>query len=292
MKIAVWLLAAAVVVASIIAGHWMSLNKLLRFEVQQLEQQNTALEAALASISVESCESHSPLAEQTLQELCIAYVDHFSAKEAQTIKVREADSWVSERLTHNARQKYRLLIAMLNIGAQEKELLIGLLIDREALLSAPTHTYFTGQEDSQVLITEQKAALDDIDDRIAALLNKEDRASFELLKDSDYEQYQLQNLQNSLSDSQKLSVDQQAQLLKLKLINLQQLYSAIEQMPTDSQGESTELKKQRLLELVSQYKQNYYQEAAMLLSEGQLEKLKTLEEAVFNQVFQSLAVQL
>lgn len=292
MKIAVWLLAAAVLVASIIAGHWMSLNKLLRFEVQQLEQQNSALEAALASISVESCESHSPLAEQTLQELCNAYVDHFSAKELQAAKTKEPDSWVSDRLAHNVRQKYRLLIAMLNIGAQEKELLIGLLMDRESLINAPTHTYFTGQEDSQTLVTEQKAALDDIDDRIAALLNKEDRANFELLKDSEYEQYQLQNLQDSLSDNQKLSVDQQAQLLKFKLVNLQQLYSAIEQLPTDGQGESVEQKKQRLLELVNHHKQNYYQEAAMLLTENQLEKLKTFEEATFNQVFQSLAVQL
>lgn len=292
MKIAVWLLASAVLVASIIAGHWMSLNKLLRFEVQQLEQQNSALEAALASISVESCESHSPLAEQTLQELCIAYVDHFSAKEVQVAKVREADSWVSERLTHNVRQKYRLLIAMLSIGAQEKELLIELLIDRESLINAPTHTYFTGQEDSQILITEQQAALDDIDERIAALLSKEDRASFELLKDSEYEQYQLQSLQGNLSDNQKLSVDQHAQLLKLKRMNLQQLYSAIEQMPRDEQGDTDEVKKQRLLELVNQYKQNYYQDAAMLLTEGQLDKLKTYEDAAYGQLFQSLVVQL
>lgn len=289
MKIAVWLLAAAVLVASIIAGHWMSLNKLLRFEVEQLEEQNTALQAALSRIPANSCESHSPLAEQTLQELCIAYVDHFSAKEVQAVKGREVDSWVSERLSHNVRQKYRLLLAMLSLSAQEKELLISLLVDRESLLNAPTHTYFAGPDDS--LIAEQQAALTDVDDRIAALLSADDKASFELLKDSEYEQYQLQSFQSSLPDSQKLNVDQQAQLLKLKRQGIQQLYLALEQLHLEG-DDTTEAKKRRLLELVNQYKQSYFQEAAMLLSEGQLEELKIFDEAVFGQVYQSLAVQL
>lgn len=292
MRIAIWLLAAAVVVITVIAGHWMSLNKLLRFEVQQLEQQNTALEVALARVSTDRCEPHSPLAEQTLQELCIAYADHFGAKEPQVARKREVDGWVDERLSSNVRQKYRLFIAQINLSAQEKEALLSLLMQRETLLNAPTHSFHLANEDSAALVQEQQAALADIDERIGALLNQDDRANFQLMKDSEFEQYQLQELQAQLTDSQKLSVDQQAQLLKMKLLATEQLYAALEQASIDWQSETAEVKKQRLLELVNQTKFNYFQDAAMLLTDVQLERFKQLEESVFSDLVNSLAVQL
>lgn len=292
MKIALWLLAAAVVVASIIAGHWMSLNKLLHFEVQQLEQRNATLESALANFSAQRCESHTPLAEQTLQELCLAYTDHFSAKELKSAKTRHEDSWAAERQSHVVRQKYRLLVAMLNPDPAEKEMLWGLLTEREAIVNAPLHSYFTASEDSHALVQEQQAALAEIDDRVSALLSKEDRQSYELMKESDLAQYQLQQLQQQFDENQKLSIDQQAQLLKMKLLSFQQLYGALESTAAEWQLESPDVKNQRLQEFVNQYKQGYFQEAAMLLSEPQLEKFKAAEEALFRDLIQSLAAQL
>lgn len=322
MKSAVGLLACAVVVCSVVAAFWLEQNKTLRFKVRQLERQIMQLElteTATVLIPQATCPP-SPVApaaaqldEVAMATMCAPYINERDAN----IDVQPVMS--AEQGQRIVLQKYQLLLQALTLAPKDAEALIALFMQREALLNAPVQDYYASQEQVDSLIIEQQEALTALDTQIHNILGDDDSEKYTLLKDSDFAQYQLSQLQQGLEGASALSTDQQSQLLLSKLTHQREFERTVAGLVASSnsisnsansninvnasvnsdtragmaaqEGRGTHYQ-QALNNALQAYKRAYLSDSAAFLGEEQFTRLKAFEGAQFEALFESLQQQI
>ncbi|WP_054113659.1 hypothetical protein [Marinagarivorans algicola] len=307
MKSAIGLLACAVLVCSVVAAFWLEQNKDLRFKVRQLERQIMQLEltdTATVLIPQASCQP-SPLApavkpfdEMAMAAMCAPYINERDTNiDAKPIMNAEQ----SQRIVL---QKYRLLLQALTLAPKDTETLMALFAQREALLNAPVQDYYASQKQVDSLIMEQQEALTALDMQVYNILGDEESEKYTLLKDSDFAQYQLSQLQQGLSGASALTTEQQSQLLLSKLTHQREFERTVAGLVADhnstsrynpvnanSRNSMARSHQQALKNALQAYKRAYLSDSAAFLGEEQFTRLKAFEGAQFEALLESLQQQ-
>jgi len=191
---------------------------------------------------------------------------------------------VSEAVT----RKYQTMLEMLELGGQGEQALLDLLAQRERVLNMVSHGYFTNPLDSEVALLEREEKLSELDDQVGSLLDAEQYDNYELLKDSGFEQYQVQEFDDTLGADDLLNDHQVNKLLVSKLQFKKEYLQAI--------GEANQLVKdgketagfKAFDQAVEMYETNYLNSARNELTDTQFEKLKEFEKSRFSEMLLSL----
>ncbi len=197
-----------------------------------------------------------------------------------------------ENLKRTLEKKYALLMSKLALAGYARSELQELLLQREQILGASSIGYYSSQADTEEAIRKQQESLAEIDRKIAQLLNSpEDRKTYELLKDSAYEQYQMNNFFDQLQAESPIPSENREALLLSKLEQKQEFNRYLE---TTGQtiANATAAEKPFLIEKAHEalhdYKDNYLNTARATLTEAQYDALREHEQKHFNEMWESL----
>ncbi|HSX85098.1 MAG TPA: hypothetical protein VLE50_06800 [Cellvibrio sp.] len=194
-------------------------------------------------------------------------------------------------LTRAVDQKYSIIFPGLSLPHEDEEKLRQLLVDRERVLGTSTVGYHSSQKEIEESIRQQQELLAEIDGRIADLLGPEEAQEYELLKDSSYEQHQMNSFYDQLGGRNSLSNDNQRALLITKLEHKKnfntQLQEATAYLNNASPEERTNAEK-KMQDALNQYKENYLREARSILTEEQFNVLSEYEQMQFEEMWSSL----
>lgn len=196
-----------------------------------------------------------------------------------------------QSLTRAVDQKYAIIFPGISLNHQDEEKLRQLLIDRERVLGTSTVGYHSTQEEITNSIRQQQELLAEIDGRIAQLLGPEDAAQYELLKDSSYEQHQMNSFFEKLGNKNILSGDNQRALLLAKLEQKKTFNTMMQEATAYMDNASAEERRRAAKKMHSallEYKENYLREARQLLSEEQFDLLSEYEQMQYEEMWSSL----
>ncbi len=194
-------------------------------------------------------------------------------------------------LTRAVDQKYSIIFPGLSLPHEDEEKLRRLLVDRERVLGTSTVGYHSSQKEIEDSIRQQQELLAEIDGRIADLLGPEEAQQYELLKDSSYEQHQLNSFYEQLGGRGTLSQDNQRALLMAKLEQKQQFTSQLQEATAYLNNASAEERsnaEKKMQEALERYKENYLREARSLLTDEQFNALSEYEQMQFEEMWSSL----
>ncbi len=196
-----------------------------------------------------------------------------------------------ENLSRVLEQKYSLLIGSLSLSNQDQQKLRDLLLERERILGTSNVGYFTSDAELKASIAKQQQMVAEVDHKIAQLLKPEEVKKYELLKDSAYEQYQMNSFYSKLGNQNNLSEATKNNLLLTKLEQKQE-FSRLMQNNADTIATATPEERQFLAEkmhdALHDYKDNYLRVAKQNLSEEQFSVLREYEQQQFDEIWQSL----
>ncbi|MGM8227193.1 hypothetical protein ACSV5M_11455 [Cellvibrio sp. ARAG 10.3] len=194
-------------------------------------------------------------------------------------------------LTRAVDQKYSIIFPGLSLPHEDEEKFRQLLVDRERVLGTSTVGYHSSQQEIEDSIRQQQALLAEIDGRIADLLGPEEAQQYELLKDSSYEQHQMNSFYEQLGGRGTLSQDNQRALLMAKLEQKQQFTSQLQEatayLNNASAAERNNAEK-KMQEALERYKENYLREARSFLTDEQFNALSEYEQMQFEEMWSSL----
>lgn len=194
-------------------------------------------------------------------------------------------------LTRAVDQKYAIIFPGLSLPRADEDKLRQLLIDRERVLGTSTVGYHSSQKEIEESIRQQQELIAEIDGRIADLLGPEDAQQYELLKDSSYEQYQMNSFYEQLGGRVDVSADNQRALLMTKLEHKQNFNRQLQEATAYLENASAEERsaaERKMQEALNQYKENYLREARSLLTDEQFSVLSEYEQMQFKEMWSSL----
>jgi hypothetical protein len=176
-------------------------------------------------------------------------------------------------------RKYRYLLADLPAHTADRELIFGLLVEQESL---PPSVTLEGEPAGLDAATTRRLA--DIDARIRLSLPPESLTQFELYRDSDVEQFHLEEFSEGLREYAPLGATQQRALLdaklRQKLVFTQLLGEAGLARPSLSLAERAHA--MSLIERgLRDYRENYLADIAPLLDPRQATALASFEATEF-----------
>lgn len=196
-----------------------------------------------------------------------------------------------ENLARVLEQKYSLLLSSLSLSNQDQDKVRRLLSERERILGTSNVGYFTSQEELKASIEKQQKMVAEVDLKIAQLLKPEEVKKYELLKDSSYEQYQMNSFYSQLGNNSPLSESTKSTLLLTKLEQKQE-FSHLMQNSADTIAAATPEERkflaEKMHEALHDYKDNYLRVAKQNLSEEQFGVLREYEQQQFDEIWQSL----
>jgi len=185
-------------------------------------------------------------------------------------------------------RKYQTMLEMLQLEGGGEQALLDLLAQRERVLNMVSHGYFTNPLDSEVALLEREEKLSELDDQVGSLLDSEQYDSYELLKDSGFEQYQVQEFDDTLDAGDLLDDDQINRLLLSKLQFKKDYIQAINVANQLIKDGKKNLGFKAFDQAVELYQTNYMSAARNELTDTQFERLKEFEENRFSQMLLSL----
>jgi len=206
-------------------------------------------------------------------------------------KSDEFSNLQKENLIRTLDQKYSILFKTLTLSKQDQEKMRELLMDRERVLGSSSVGYFTSEADIKLNIEKQQELVSQIDQQIAQLLKPEEVKKYELLKDSAYEQFQMNSFYDRLGDKIALSEQKKNTLLLSKLEQKQAFSNLLQNSANDIAGASPEEKKflaDKMHEALHDYKDSYLLTAKANLTEEQFNVLREYEQQQFDEIWQSL----
>lgn len=207
-------------------------------------------------------------------------------------KLDEFASIQQENLKRTLEKKYALLMSQLGLSGQTRNQLQELLLQREQILGASSIGYYSSQADTEEAIRKQQESLAEIDRQIAQLLNSpEDRKTYDLLKDSAYEQYQMNNFFDQVQADSPIPTEKRDALLLSKLEQKQEFSRYLETTGHTIANASAEEKPfliEKAHEALHDYKDNYLATARENLNEAQYDALREHEQKHFDEMWESL----
>ena len=207
-------------------------------------------------------------------------------------KLDEFASIQQDNLNRTLEKKYSLLMSQLGLAGQARSQLQELLLQREQILGASSIAYYSSQADTEEAIRKQQESLAEIDRQIAQLLSSpEDITTYELLKDSAYEQYQMNNFFDQVQADAPIPAEKRNALLISKLEQKQEFTRYLETtgqtISNAPEGERPFLI-EKAQEALQNYKDNYLATARATLNEAQFEALRDYEQKHFDEMWESL----
>ena len=207
-------------------------------------------------------------------------------------KMNEFANIQQENLQRTLEKKYALLMSQLGLAGQARSELQELLSQREQILGASSIGYYSSQADTEEAIRKQQESLAEIDRQIAQLLiSPEDRKTYELLKDSAYEQYQMNNFFDQVQADTPIPVEKRDVLLLSKLEQKQEFARYLEtagQTIVNASAEEKPFLIEKAQEALHDYKDNYLITARANLSQAQYDSLREHEQKHFEEMWESL----
>jgi hypothetical protein len=207
-------------------------------------------------------------------------------------KLDEFASIQQENLNRTLEKKYSLLMSRLGLAGQARDELQELLLHREQILGASSIGYYSSQADTEEAIRKQQESLAEIDRQIAQLLvSPEDRKTYDLLKDSAYEQYQMNNFFDQVQADSPIPAEKRDALLLSKLEQKQEFARYLETTGQTIANASPEEKPyliEKAHEALHDYKDNYLATARENLNEAQYDSLREHEQKHFDEMWESL----
>ncbi|AQT59062.1 hypothetical protein [Cellvibrio sp. PSBB023] len=207
-------------------------------------------------------------------------------------KLDEFASIQQENLTRTLEKKYALLMSRLGLSGQARNQLQELLLQREQILGATSIGYYSSQADTEAAIRKQQESLAEIDRQIAQLLDSpEDRKTYELLKDSAYEQYQMNDFFDRAQGGSAIPTEKRELLLLSKLEQKQEFTHYLEmtgQRINAAPAEEKPFLIEKAREALHDYKDNYLNTARTTLDEAQYNALREYEQQHFEDMWESL----
>lgn len=207
-------------------------------------------------------------------------------------KLDEFASIQQENLNRTLEKKYSLLMSQLGLAGQSRSQLQELLLQREQILGATSIGYYSSQADTEEAIRKQQESLAEIDRQIAQLLSSpEDVATYELLKDSAYEQYQMNNFFDQAQANSPIPTEKRDLLLLSKLEQKQKFSRYLEttgQTIANASAEEKPFLIEKAHEALHDYKDNYLATARENLNQAQYDALREHEQKHFDEMWQSL----
>ncbi len=208
---------------------------------------------------------------------CVKPVERDYATKTEQLQVNRA-----------VNEKYQLLLGSLNLAREERESVVSLLAERERLLNVSTHGYFTDPVESEITVLELEQKLEEIDREIAQVLDSEEAKTYETLKNSEFEQYQIKEFDQSLPPGEFLSKEQSKAILLAKLDYKSEYQNAIfhaaKLVESGQQNEGFSAFEQA----IKSYKTSYLDKARNELTEQQFAQLEQYEETNFEDMLSSL----
>lgn len=199
---------------------------------------------------------------------------------------------VYRNLENNFNQKYSLLMAKLKLPSLEQENVKELLISREKIINSSGVGHFSSEQDIQLFIKNQQSALADIDKNMSSILSKDDFNTYDLLKDSSYEQFQMNNFYSQLGEGVNVSEEVQTELLLSKLEQKKVFFYELEGLSRDIKNSSSEEKQyfiDQAHKTLHNYKDEYLRNARLTLTDVQFSELREFEKKHFDEMWESLA---
>lgn len=207
-------------------------------------------------------------------------------------KANELSAMQQENLKRTLEKKYSLLMSRLGLSGLTQSELQNLLEQREQILNASSVGYYSSQKEIEEAVSQQQQGLAEIDRQIAQLLSSpEDRKTYDLLKDSAYEQYQMNNFFDEAQGSAPISTEKREALLISKLEQKQEFMRYMEATNPRIQNASAEEKSfliEKTHEALHQYKDNFLSNARNSLTPEQYDALREREQKQFEEMWQSL----
>lgn len=207
-------------------------------------------------------------------------------------KLDEFASIQQENLNRTLEKKYALLMSQLGLSGQSRSQLQELLLQREQILGATSIGYYSSQADTEEAIRKQQESLAEIDRQIAQLLSSpEDRKTYDLLKDSAYEQYQMNNFFDQVQVDKPIPSEKRDVLLLSKLEQKQEFSRYLEtagQTIANATAEEKPFLIEKAHEALHDYKDNYLNAARANLSDDQYDALREHEQKHFEEMWESL----
>ncbi len=262
---------------------------------QQLAQQQTDFDARLQQErdnyqkKIDSLQEFIAFGQNALQPANKTVV---AAPALTSSKLNEFASIQQENLNRTLEKKYALLMSKLGLAGQVRNQLQELLLQREQILGASSIGYYSSQADTEEAIRKQQESLAEIDRQIAQLLSSpEDRKTYDLLKDSAYEQYQMNNFFDQVQADTPIPPEKRDALLLSKLEQKQEftryLENAGQTILNAPDGEKPFLI-EKAHEALHDYKDNYLTTARANLNEAQYDALREHEQKHFEEMWESL----
>jgi hypothetical protein len=290
MKIITTLLAAAV---AGVAMAYVSLyidNQHLQDEMKQLQTNYNALVDVSATADIKmnawnSVKSPSSVAVDVNHKTVIA--NAITAPAIIAVK-----SMQEENVKRMLGKKYAILFSTLNLSSQDKETMRALLMEREHILNSTAMGFLASEAETKASVESQQALVAQIDQQIAALLKPDDIKKYELLKDSSYEQLQINNFYDGLAAKKDLSEEKRNALLLGKLEQKQAYAAQLEASAEEINNASPADKKilaERFRDSLRAYSDNYLRIAKENLNEEQFAALSDNEKKQFEDVWQGVS---
>ncbi len=207
-------------------------------------------------------------------------------------RISELSSIQQENLQRTLEKKYSLLMSRLGLSGQIQSRLQRLLEQREQILNASSVGYYSSQKEIEEAVNRQQQGLAEIDRQIAQLLSSpEDRKTYDLLKDSAYEQYQMNNFFDQAQGESPIPAEKREALLISKLEQKQEFMRYMESAGTGIQNASAEEKPfliEKAHEALHDYKDNFLNSARGNLTPDQYDALREREQKQFDEMWESL----
>ena len=183
-------------------------------------------------------------------------------------------------------------MARLGLSGVARAELQTLLEQREQILNASSIGYYASQAEIEAAVSHQQQSLAEIDRQIAQLLGSpEDQKAYELLKDSAYEQYQMNNFFDQAQGDTPIPSDKREALLISKLEQKQEFTRYMETAGRRIQDASAEEKPflvEKAYEALNDYKDNFLGSARDNLTPEQFDALRERERKQFDEIWESL----
>lgn len=197
-----------------------------------------------------------------------------------------------ENLNRTLEKKYALLMSRLALAGQARDELQELLLQREQILGASSIGYYSSQADTEEAIRKQQESLFEIDHQITLLLSSpEDKKTYDLLKDSAYEQYQMNNFFDQMQADTPIPTEKRETLLLSKLEQKQEFTRYLDTTGQTINKASAEEKPfliEKAHESLRNYQDNYLATARENLNEAQYDALREHEQKHFEEMWESL----
>lgn len=214
---------------------------------------------------------------------------------ANTTPVSKRDEFAAiqqENLERTLEKKYSLLMNRLGLSGNARDTLQELLTQREQILGASSIGYYSSQAETEEAVRRQQESLAEIDRQIAQLLSSpEDRKTYDLLKDSAYEQYQMNNFFDQVQGDAPIPPEKREALLISKLEQKQEFMRYLESTGMSIHNASADEKPfliEKAHEALHDYKDNFLSNARANLTPEQFDALREQEQKQYDEMWESL----